>query len=618
MTQICGASCGGPFSSMGNSPSTKYFKNMSKQSIPTGRAIRFLFSYMKKHRFSIAVGITLLMVVDVVQLIIPRIMKTIIDALGERSFSWDLILKNVFMIASLALVMTAIRFCYRMLIFFPSRKIETGIRDDLFAHLLGLSFSFFNSTKTGDLLALFTNDLNAIRMATGMAVIGLTDAFFLGTLSLGFMLTINVKLTLLAISPLPLIIIIMLRLGGRIQSRFAGVQESFGTMSSHAQEALSGIRVIRGFLQEKSQMAEFSRRCDDYIDKNIKLVQLWGALFPIIGFFGSLSIGLLYLSGGRQVILGELSIGTFVSFMYYIQLFVWPIMAIGWVYNILQRGIASTKRLLELMETTTDVRVTAASQTAPMPLRGEIAFRNLSFRYCEGGKDVLQDISLTIPTGGSLGIIGRPGAGKTTLISLLFHLFPIERGRLFIDGQDINDVPLATIRRSIGYVPQDSFLFSDTIENNIAFGLSRDSPDAQSIRKASSVAALAKDISLFPEGYNTVIGERGVTLSGGQKQRLSIARAIAMDPAILVFDDALSSVDAATERDILTAMASEIRGRTSVVIAHRISTVRFCDSIIVLDSGRIAEQGSHEELVSRGGWYAKLNELQKPRRERAR
>jgi ATP-binding cassette, subfamily B, multidrug efflux pump len=585
---------------------------MSKQTIPTGRAIRFLVSYMKRYRVSIAVGIALLIVVDIVQLIIPRIIKTIIDALGNQVFSWEVILKNVMMIAGLALGMTIIRFCYRMLIFFPSRKIETGIRDDLFAHITGLSFSFFNATKTGDLLALFTNDLNAIRMATGMALIGMTDAFFLGTLSLAFMLTINVKLTLLAISPLPLIIIVMLRFGGLIQSRFRDVQESFGTMSSYAQEALSGIRVVKGFLQEKSQMGEFSIRCDDYVEKNIRLVRLWGALFPLIGFFGAFSFGLLYLIGGRQAILGELSLGTFVSFMSYIQLFIWPIMAIGWVYNILQRGIASTKRLLELMETTADVRVAAASYIAP--IKGEISFRSLSFRYGEGGRDVLQDISLTIPAGGSLGVIGRPGAGKTTLISLLFHLFPIERGRLFIDGEDINDVPLATMRRSIGYVPQDSFLFSDTIENNIAFGFDR-SPDAQSIRKVSSVAALDKDISLFPGGYTTVIGERGVTLSGGQKQRLSIARAIALNPAILIFDDALSSIDAATEREILTALASETRGRTSIVIAHRISTVRSCDSIIVLDSGRIVEHGNHEELVNRGGWYAKLNELQKPRLE---
>ena len=349
---------------------------MSKQAIPTSRAIRFLFSYMKRYRFSIAIGIALLIVVDIIQLVIPRIIKTIIDALGNQIFSRDVVLKNVVMIAGLALGMTIIRFCYRMLIFFPSRKIETGIRNDLFAHISGLSFSFFNATKTGDLLALFTNDLNAVRMATGMALIGMTDAFFLGTLSFVFMLTINVKLTLLAISPLPLIIIVMLRFGGLIQSRFTGVQESFGAMSSHAQEALSGIRVVKGFLQEKSQMDEFSRRCDDYVDKNIRLVRLWGALFPLIGFFGAFSFGLLYLIGGRQAILGELSLGTFVSFMSYIQLFIWPIMAIGWVYNILQRGIASTKRLLELMETTAEVRVAAASQIAP--IKGKITFRNLS------------------------------------------------------------------------------------------------------------------------------------------------------------------------------------------------------------------------------------------------
>jgi ATP-binding cassette, subfamily B, multidrug efflux pump len=585
---------------------------MPKQNISTGRAFRFLFSYMKKYRVSIAFGISLLMVVDTLQLMVPRFIKNIIDTLGEQSFSMGSVLKYALVIAGFAVAMTVIRFFYRLLVFLPSRKIETAIRDDLFAHLTDLSFSYFNATKTGDLLALFTNDLNAVRMATGMAVIGLTDAVFMGALSMVFMMSIDVKLTLIAVLPLPIVLVCLLRFGNIIQSKYKDVQESFGTVSSRAQEAFSGIRVVKGFVQEKGELNGFSKLCDEYVEKNIKLVRLWGALFPLVGFCGSLSYCLLFLFGGRQVIDGGLSLGSFISFTLYIQLFIWPIMAIGWVYNIVQRGLASSKRLMELMETVSDVRVTALPAPAPRRLRGEIAFSGLSFRYAEGTKEVLHDINLVIPAGGSLGIIGRPGAGKTTLVSLLFHLFPIERGRLFVDGKDINDVPLATLRRSIGYVPQDSFLFSDTIENNIAFGLSEAGAQREALRKAAQTADLDRDISSFMAGYETLIGERGVTLSGGQKQRLSIARAIVLKHPILVLDDALSSIDAGTEREILTAMAEEIRGRTSIIIAHRISTVRACDSIIVLENGRITEHGAHDELLSRGGWYAKLDALQKP------
>jgi ATP-binding cassette subfamily B multidrug efflux pump len=583
---------------------------MSTQGISTKRAIGFLLSYMKQYRAPIGIGIVLLMVVDTFQLIIPRIVKKIIDSLGDQAFSGELIMKNALFIAALAVAIAVIRFFYRLLIFLPSRKIETSIRDNLFAHLTNLSFSFFNSAKTGDLMALFINDLNAVRMATGMALIGMTDAFFMGALSLAFMLAIDVKLTLLTISPLPLIAVLMLRFGGVLQSKFKNVQESFGAISSQAQEAFSGIRVVKGFVQEKSELDSFSARCDDYMDKNMGLVRIWGALYPLIGFFGALSISLLFLFGGRDVIGGGLSLGTFVAFMSYIQLFVWPIMAIGWVFNIFQRGIASVKRVMELMETVSDVRAPEGLSAASPRIRGEIVIHDLTFRFSEGGRDVLRNINLVVPAGGSLGIIGKPGAGKTTLVSLLFHLFPIERGHLFIDGQDINDFPLPVIRKSIGFVPQDSFLFSDTIENNISFGLDEKTRDPKFIRKAAQTAAIERDISLFSAGYATVIGERGITLSGGQKQRLSIARAIVLKPTILVLDDALSSVDAGTEREILSFMAHEIRGRTSIIIAHRISTVRACDSIIVLENGMITEQGAHNELIARGGWYAKLNALQ--------
>ncbi|MBN1576808.1 MAG: ABC transporter ATP-binding protein [Chitinispirillaceae bacterium] len=583
---------------------------MSTKNIPTGRALRFMLSYMRRHFPSIVSGILLLMTVDTCQLVIPRIVKKVLDTLGEQEFSSTLVVKSALSITALAVAMTVLRFCYRLFLFLPSRKIEMKMRIDLFEHLIHLPASFFNVTKTGDIMALFINDLNAVRMATGMALIATTDALFMGTMSLVFMLTIDVKLTLVAVAPLPVIALFMIRFGGVIQSKFTAVQESFGTISSRAQEAFSGIRAVKGFVQERAEVRAFSAHCDEYVDNNIRLVKVWGILFPLVSFFGSLSIGLLFLYGGKQVIGGSLSLGSFVSFTFYIQLFLWPIMAFGWVYNLLQRGIASAKRLLGLRETAPETVIPVRHEGPAAPVKGHIVIRNLSFRFAGADRDVLRGIDLDIPAGGSLGIIGKPGAGKTTLVSLLFHLFPVERGSLFIDGIDINDLPLPYIRKSIGYVPQDSFLFSDTIENNIAFGLDERTLDESSLRRAGRTAAIDRDISLFPAGYATVIGERGITLSGGQKQRLSIARAIILKPPILILDDALSSIDAGTEREVLAAVKEELRERTSLVIAHRISTVRGCDSIIVIDHGTVSERGTHDELVAGGGFYARLHALQ--------
>ena len=584
---------------------------MATNQISTARAIKFLLSYIKKYRLIISVGIALLMIVDMFQLVIPRIIKNVLDALGGQTFSHELILKNALYILMLAAGMVILRFFWRICIFMPSRKIETGMRNDLFRHLTNLPFSFFNTAKTGDLMALLINDLSAVRMATGPALIGITDAVFMGTLSLVFMLSISVKLTLITITPLPVILFLMIRFGGLIQSRFKAVQEAFGNLSSHTQEAFSGIRVVKGFAREECELDSFTAGCNDYVKKNIRLVRLWGVIFPLISFFASLSITLLFLFGGSLVITNRLSLGNFVSFSFYIQLFVWPLMAIGWVFNIFQRGIASSKRLLELLDQRSDVVVSVKPDAFPVALKGKIVMNNMTFKYSGKETSTLERITLTIPAGESLGIIGKPGSGKTTLASLLFHLFPIPRGCLLIDGFDINDIPLDILRKSIGYVPQDSFLFSETIEKNIAFGAHDLIITHEEIEKAARIASIEKDILGFPNGFSTMVGERGITLSGGQKQRIAIARAILSKPPILIFDDALSSVDAGTEREIKTAIEREIHDRTTLIIAHRISTVCACNNIIVLENGKIAEQGTHEELVNRNGFYAKLHALQK-------
>jgi ATP-binding cassette subfamily B protein len=574
-------------------------------------ALLFILSFVKRHIPSVLAGVAVLMSVDLIQIIIPKIIQRTIDVLGDSFFSNELVIKNTLFILALAFGMVFLRFFWRIFIMGTSRRIEKEVREDMFSHLQRLGFSYYNRTQTGHLMALMVNDVNAIRMATGPSFLAITDALFMGSLSLIFLFSLNTRLAFFTILPLPCIIFMITKYGPLIQKRFKAVQESFSTISSHTQESFSGIRVIKGFVQERHEINVFETKCEDYVQMNLKLIKIWGFFFPAVTFFANLSLAILYLIGGRTVIIGTLTFGEFVSFSMYLGLLIWPVIAIGWVFTIFHRGIASAKRILELIKAQPDIVESRTVNYNIKNIDGSIDIEDLNFSYSGNGRQVLQNINLHIPAGSSFGIMGKPGSGKSTLIALLFRLFPIRNGKIMIDGHNIHDIPLTLLRSNIGYVPQDPFLFSDTISNNISFGIDAEPRNFSEIKRLARLTSLFDEVVEFSDQFETVVGERGITLSGGQKQRLSIARALMIRPRILVLDDALSSVDAGTEREVLSNIRSEMDGKTTICVSHRVSTVMDCDKILILEEGKIKEYGSHRELTRMDGYYNKLFELQK-------
>ena len=551
----------------------------------------------------------MLVAVDIAQLIAPRIVQRAIDYIiatyTASGNNYSYLTKFTLLIFALAIAIGIFRFFWRMIIIGMSHFIEMDFKNRLFKHLLLLSNSFFTRTKIGDIMAHMTNDMTAVRRTCAFGVIAGFDAVFLFLATLVFMLTLNAKLTLYAMIPLPIISLISLFFIKVLFRKFKSVQESFSLLTEKVREMISGIKIIQAFQQEEPESKNFDKLSQEYLGKNISLIKIWGTMFPLIFLFAEIGMAIILWVGGQQVILNELTTGELVAFFSYMGIIVWPMMAVGMVTNVYQRGNASYKRILELLEEKPDI--SDASRAEYHTLEGSIKLKNIYFSY--GEQTVLDNINIDIKQGQYIGICGRIGSGKSIIARLILRIIEPRKGRIFYDSIDYKKIKIAAVRDSIGHVPQDSFLFSDTIEGNVRFA----KPDAtlEEITEACRVASIHKNIMELKDQYKTLVGEKGVTLSGGQKQRLCIARAIIRRPQILILDDALSSVDTNTEKEIIRNLESYSKDITTIVISHRISSFIKADNIFVLDKGRIESSGTHRELIKKSDIYKSIYKIQK-------
>jgi len=569
------------------------------------KSLLFLKSYILKYKKRFFFGIVFVLLTNAVSMAAPWLLGYIIDSIRRGiSFNGLLVLSGLFL--AIALVQGVFRFFMRILMMGLSSMVEYDLRNDFFAHLQRLDQAYYTATKTGDLMARATNDLRALRSVLGHGIMYGLNTLVIFPLALILMINLNLKLTLLSLIPFPILVISINRFGSLIHKIFEKVQEQFSVISAKAQENLSGIRIVKAYVRENYEIEEFKKLNREYVNRSKSLIKVWSFFFPMMRLLSGIALVIVLWYGGMQVILGVLSLGEFVAFMSYLMMLIWPMIALGWVLTIFQRGAASMKRFKRILDVEPGISDDENTDGTITGIKGEIEFKDLSFSYNE--TPVLKNINLRIERGMTLGIIGPTGSGKTTLVSLIPRIFDCNENTLFIDGISVRKIPLAVLRENVGFVPQESFLFSETITENIGFSMEK--IDEKSIREAAKISRISRDVEEFPQGYDTILGERGINLSGGQKQRTAISRAVVKNPAVIVLDDALSSVDTKTEEEILDNLKQFLKERTSIIVSHRISTIKDADLIVVLDEGEIIERGTHDELITKDGLYASIHRKQ--------